>query len=285
MPATHDQTEDYLASLDESDRKKLEFRPWGNSDLVMNSAANENGIPSFEIGGSTKNEAAGFVSENMNFEGRYIALITSDIVKTQNSQLSLVFTVTDEANEYQLIFVHGPLSISGWKDTNYYERIDPHSLKVIDLKELLSSESNSFGVQKVTIVVQKMVSVSAEFKIEVSPLDFTVIQPTNMLKQRSVLHDLGAHKIVDLEFREISQNNLIIDNGWTISNIKKWGDNDSDLVSISFTARKLYSDSLLQSIPDLDIYGSILTFGAKDWLFVIAMLTPTLLYPNRMFRR
>jgi hypothetical protein len=266
------------------------FLPWGSKNLTINRIEKDNGIELNEISGLTSSTAGGFVLENLTFDDRFVFLLIGNIEKSRPSQLSFALTVEGSGNEFNLIFVHGPLHIKGWNGTNYYEQIDAYSSKLIDLDELLESHATSFSLRKATIVIQKDVSISAEFRIDlVEDSDSGNIRTEgSLMYDREIFHNLGFTRLVTIQFWRSGtfNNSSIMENGWDVISVKEKKDDKSGVTTLELTAEKPTSKSALEVLLYLDIYQSMLTLGSKDWLFIIISVVSVLIYPHsQLFRR
>ena len=89
---------------------------------------------------------------------------------------------------------------------------------------------------------------------------------------RTILHNLGISRLVELEFSSVPDNNKLVENGWDVTSIYKWKDNKTNLTNILLKAERQVTFPELLSptvIFNLDIYRSIITLTSKDWLFLI----------------
>lgn len=268
---------------------------WGTGNFNIKQTYDEKGIALLSIDGFTRDDqAAGFVSKNLDFKGRYVLFYTGSIAKSANNQLSFLFVLKDGRKEYHLIFVNGPLSIQGWKNTNYYEKIDARSPKLIDLQRLLAPYTDSYALEKMMVVIQKGTYVTANFRVNLvsdSGNDnghVSIFNTGHILHDRYIFHDLAISRLVDIVYQSVPKNYDIVGNGWIIASTKesKNSDNNSDntLMNVEIVAKQP-PISLTHSISKLDISESLLNLGSKDWMFLVSISAPVLLiYPCRMVK-
>jgi hypothetical protein len=264
---------------------RLNFTSWGNKNLEINQANNQTGIQLYRISGSAGDQAAGYIAENLDIRDRYISLTVGQISKSRESQISFAFTVTNDQIEYRLIFVNGPLSISGWRDNFYYAKINQYSSILIDLRELLPpSADNNYSLKTVTIVVQKNTSFLSEFSLDSGESIGNPSVVTGHLKyDKYVFHDLSLKRAAKLEFSGSFVRYNITENGWQITETAKSSDiSGSSIGTILISGeQKVTSGSSSLLIFNIDIYHSLANLGAKDLLVLIIILTVASILPLR----
>ncbi len=261
------------------------FVPWGTGNLSLGQVNNEKNVAMLRIRGSTnQDQSAGFILKNIDFKGDHILLTTGSVTKSRDAQLSFTFTIKDGLRQYQLIFVHGPLNINGWKNTDYYQTISSNSSRLIDLKKLLSPYTQSFSLEKITINVQRNTTISADFRIDLDVVNSVSVNRGQLQHDRYIFHDLNTMRSVDLNFQTLSDSFDIIDNGWTITD-KKLSMNNEGVTTVALSAKQISSGIPSNYLSNLDVGASLSNLGSKDWLFLVVVLMPCLIYPYKVFRR
>lgn len=145
---------------------KIDFLPWGEEDLSLESTTNDTGHMIFEIRGKTGEQAGGFLSQDLNYTGRKIAFGLGNVTKISsesavpNPQTTVVFNITgnDEKSHYYR-FTNGYLTLSGYHDTNYYQNLDANSSLLVDFDKVPLAEGGYKSLDNLIIVVQKGTSV------------------------------------------------------------------------------------------------------------------------------
>lgn len=281
---------------------QLALKKWGpDIKLVLNKFYKNHLMRLFRMEGSTGKDPGGFVSNNLDYKGRYISLIIGNVTKPSGKdfQISFVFSVTGAHGAYQLHFVHGPLFVKGWLDSNYYEKITPYSSRLIDLNNFIHDR---LTVKQISIVMQNASTLnSLEFRID---LNRTTENPPVMLpgdnsysvignittpydiilkNSRYIFHNLGINRLVTLELSPVADNGKLIANGWNLSNTHEWKDNNTNVNHLSLTAQRHVTAQELspEVFYNLDIFQSLLKSGPRDWLFLVVVMTPLLLYRFR----
>lgn len=154
---------------------QINFFPWGNDNNMKLAVLSTNASPFYILKGSTGAGTAGFYSPSLNYKGNYLSLTLGNVNKTgspSHSQVSFVFEIQGMKDEYRLSFVHGPLSILGWRNNTYYENINDDSTRIVNLEDLLSFNNDSYShIEEAFILVQEQITLNPlEFKIRLSPV-------------------------------------------------------------------------------------------------------------------
>lgn len=282
---------------------KLEFKSWGvGSELVLKKFYKNHLMQLLKMSGSTGKNAGGFVSNNLDYKGRYISLVIGNITKPFNKdfQVSIVFSVTGAHGLYQLRFVHGPLFVSGWVNGNYYEKLSAYSSRLIDLNNFINDDRLS--VKQISIVMQSGSTLnSLEFRIDMGrttenpPVvlrgdksysvvgNITTAYNMVLKSSRYIFHNLGFNRLVTLDLSPVADNGKLIDNGWNITSTREWKDNSTNVDHLLVTAqRQITTQELSPNVfYNLDIYQSLSKLGPRDYLFLVVITTPLLLYRFR----
>jgi len=281
--------EDGIILLRNSTETYLGFKPWGTGNSLVIKTVNKAEMPFFRIYGMSGNAPTGFESQQLNYRGKYISIIVGNAMKSSNnSQISFVFSVKGIHRNYYLIFVHGSLSIEGWRGNKYFAHVNSFSSRLINLERLIGSDY--YAVEKVAIVVQKQTSLNPmEFRIDLNkstanpPLRLpgeqylvfgNVSQDGIVTGERNIIHNLGFSKMIDVEFLGLSKNDKIIGNGWHITNIKKWIDPRLGSENIILIAEQSVTSPqpLSSTVSKLDITQSLLNLGSADYLFLVIVV-------------
>ncbi len=290
--------------LKNASQSELGFKTWGGTEntLVLNTTYKNGLIPLVRMAGSTGRDYGGFLSNNLDYRGRYISLIIGNVVKSSDHdfQVSFVIDIIAAKSDYHLIFVHGPLSVQGWIGNNYYEKIGSYSSRLIDVNNFIPNSQTY--VKQIQIVMQKESTLqSLEFRIDLNrstetpPIvlpggnsyfvvgDIATPYNTDMKYSRYFFHNLGISRLVQVQLSKVPDDGKIINNSWDVSGVYKWKDDKTNTTNSILTGERQITFQELSPavISNFDLYRSLMKAESKDWLFLVVVLTPLLLYRIR----
>jgi hypothetical protein len=134
--------------------------------IIQNSSGGDSIPQIFRIEGSTGNKTViGFGSQVFDYRGKYISLIIGNAVKSpRDLPIEFIFRIKSIDDEHhRLVFVHGPTT-QGWRNNDYYVKIDSNSSTSVNLKQLFGD--GYLSIEQIVIALPK--------QITVSPLEFGV---------------------------------------------------------------------------------------------------------------
>jgi hypothetical protein len=278
-------------------KSDIRFVPWNGTNLIMENVT-VFGKQFFQVHGKSRDMGDGFTSSNLDYNGRYISLVAGNIQTAPQGERQLSFQITLEIKDkvYRLIFVNGPLSIYGWRENTYYERIDPFTSKLIDLYTMVPSsakEQQPIHISRIDIIVQKNTTISSlEFMIypgrvtENVPalipggiyfVQGTVIESPSRIKDWNYfLHDLAFNEAVTLEFANFPKDSRVVHNNWNImSSSQSFGSSDPKPDKLVIKAERIVGlgdVSFFQVLQKFNIVRTIDSLDSKDFLLIIVLV-------------
>lgn len=284
--------------LKNASQSELGFKTWGGS-LILKTIYKNGFIPFLRMTGSTGRDYGGFISNSLDYRGRYISLVIGKAIKSSdhNFTVSFVINIRGAQSDYSLIFVNGPLSIQGWIGNSYYEKIDSYSSRLIDVHNFIPDYQAY--VRQIQIVMQnesKLESLDFRIGLDRSTENPPIVLPggisylvvgdiatpyhTDMKYSRYFFHNIGISRQVQVQLSKVPVDGKIINNGWDISNVYKTKDDKTNTTNSILTAQRQITFRELSPavIFNFDIYQSLVNAGSKDWLFLVVLMIPLLLY-------
>lgn len=278
-----------------------EFMPWGVlGSLLIEKTTGNGGVNFFRLNGTNGPNISGFESPDLDYRGKYLTVILGDVIKANGIQISFSFDVTGGKNHYRLILVNGPLSIEGWRNETFYGKMNPHSSQLFDFNRLLGSVNDSYiSLTKITIVVQKSASIkNFEFRIDLDKTTENVpgwVEGGNKyfvsgyvndfpisVEQKYIYQDFKILRSVTLDFKLISNQYVIDNNGWRILHEEQIDTIDGTRLSL-VAENALNPIELNTSVPfKLDIVSSLMNLGPKDLLLLTILITSWILLSARI---
>jgi hypothetical protein len=288
----------------------ITFSKWGypiNLSSKILKWPNKN-ISFFNLTGIIGNSAAGFITPQLNYSGRYISLnVGSPIKYPESSQVSIKFDIKGESSIYHIVFVNGRLNYESWVNNTLYKKIPGNSNQLIDLVDLVSSKGDKFSyLSNIQITIEKGTIINSfPFRIDLGKS--TLITPYVLDKgdtyyvsgyifgdniintnYKYIFDDWKFLQTLNQEFKLNSSHSYKkASNGWIIKNITQTkNSNVSDDVSVNIKSEKNISMGeipIFDLILHLDFYNSILHFNnSKDILFVLLIASIALsFYPYK----
>jgi hypothetical protein len=258
-----------------------------------------------ELEGRSGLSTVGFVSQPLNYTGRYVSLMLANAtIFPTDSQISFVIDVKGIHRSYHLILVHGALPIEGWSNYSFFKAINSFSSILIDLPRFITSIGDQYSsVKSIGIIVQGNTTVNPlYFRIDLkrttenTPVRlpggnlFSVIgnvsDGLNVLKgTRYIFNNWNLHSLIDLEMSEKSGNDKLVENGWNVLDIQKLKNNKTNTSTALLRAyRPIAADHLPLAtiLLNFDSYYTLMHLGPKDLLFLVVIISaPLLLYYRR----
>jgi hypothetical protein len=300
-----------IAISNNASSAKIEFSKWGHPsslsyDIVK--IPNKN-ISFLDIKGIIGDNAAGLMSPQIYYKGRYLSLNFGLANKIpESSQISIKLDVVGESNLYHIVFVNGRLQYESWVNNTLYKKISDNSNQLIDFVNLISSKGDKFlYLSNIQITIEKGTIINA-FPFRIDFGKSTLNTPFTLNKDDSyyiagyifndtvvkndykyILDDWKFLQVLNQEFELNPSNSYkIASNGWQIKNITEIkNENNPNKTSVLVESDNyipMAKISIFDLILHIDLYNSILRFtSTKDILFIMLIISITLLfYPKKM---
>lgn len=296
-----------------SDLSYLSYLPWGgeNNKLLI---SEDNGfysnntnytMPFLNVKGTTGERLAGFITETLNYTGKYISLIFGNISSSGDESFS--FFVKGKDHNYVLFFTTSHLDREGWINNKdravidqnnsqtintaiYQENIKPYSSRLIDLRNL--SKDTKPVLDAINILVEPNTVVhKLEFRTDLNkttsnpPLvlggnnsyfvdgNITYLDNTRMLGTEYVFDNFTIQQQIDLKTIGVPMNSKLVDNGWNIISISnQFDDQTSHTNNITLRAQRqvAFEDLPFSLFSDLNFYTSLIkSVDPKVWLLIL----------------
>jgi chitodextrinase len=284
---------DGIVIMRNSSYSYIGFERWGlQNNLALDVFYKNNEVGEFyRLTGSTGNMPSGYISDELNYTGRYVSIFFGQIVKTPDRQLSIALDVLGEKGRYKFFFINGYLNIMGLRGNNYYSKIIPNSSRLIDLIDIISGLNDRYiALEKIEINVQNNAQINKfEFRIDLgkSTVNTPILVPGggsfyvigHVLNEgpvlsnfRYLINNLELKKALDIRFNLKSNHYKIVDSGWEITNRESNVSSHGGIVSI--TAKRPLSMEEFNPwvILQLDIPSSLKEMRQNDLLFLFVFV-------------
>lgn len=288
--------------------KKLTFNEGLDLNLHQDKVAN---FSFFTLDGDSYDNATSFESEQLNYSGEHISLNFGNIIThPQNNQVSFVFHLRGENDVYNLALVSGRLYLEGWLNNTFYQKIEPSSSLLLNLKDLVTEKHDKFlSLDKVYVNIEKDTQFeSFPFRIDMgnSTIDTPGILESNkyyyvegFVFDDEIISSTYQYKLKDWNFERILSQEFkvkslrgyeISSNGWDVVDFNIAEDNKTKSTNIKIDSEiQLTFEQLniLDLIQNFNLYLSLKAFGSpKDILFIAVLIFLILmLFPNFKFRK
>jgi hypothetical protein len=295
----------------------VDFRPWptilepNKNNLNMSMVRGPYDIPFHRVSGRTFSEPDGLISKINNYDGRYVSFIVGNTMKSSEFQISLSLVVQGQEGNYNLVFVHGPLAVEGWRGNGYYEKVSSYSSRLIDLQSLLKSQDDRYlRTKEISVVIARNSSlhtfdfIVALGKMTQTPPVFLTSRYDHYVngtvrdydygekESEYLFHDLTLQQKVSLHFANVPIDSKVSSNGWHIDEIRQLNMNSSEKTKDLFVKGNSENKVPLYKVSpsmilNINFTDSITNLGSKDYLFLSTLIILScsfLLIRSNMFR-
>lgn len=287
---------------------QINFSKWTNSPnlKIYSYAGPTNNISFFTIQSTNFQMPVGFVSNLINYQGKYVSLNFGNIIKNpRDNQVAIDLEIEGMKQEYKILLVNGRLGLNDWVNNTRYMKIQENSSLLLDLPKIIAEKKDEYlRVKKFTIVIEKDTNIASfPFRLDLgkSTLNLpTVISPLEQYYLSGMIFDGGAaptnstYVLDNWNFKQLIDQIFYLDphfrydiqlNGWDITGSQLSHDPSSNYYKLRLSAEKIRDFrelNLYNIVQSLDIIESAKRFGSpKDLLFVLIICIITLsLIPN-----